>query len=155
MKTINYISIDTASKNYVVNYTNEINGSSIYTSTYTTDISVSGITDIINALPKARAKVVYVSLLNDTFSISGEFYPLKTEEVSSLTAPQIATVDALKAFILSYTGGALTSLLGEIGKDKVVINGITYEGQTYLDMVAASTGTIQSAILLTFDIFNA
>jgi hypothetical protein len=108
----------------------------------------------INSLPDKKATVKYVNLLNETFSIAGQFYPLKTQKIEDLTAPQIAAVNALKVFILSYTGNPLLSLQGELGAHSVTINGVFYGGQSYVDLVAASNGTIVNAILLTIEIFN-
>ncbi len=158
MKTITNISISENDNKVVVNFINDIGQATFLPYTkedFTTLLAFNNeVQAKLDALPKTKATVRYVNLLNETFSISGEFYPLKTQKIVDLTVPQIAVVDALKAFILSYTGVALTSLEGELGTHSVSINGVFYSGQAYLDMVTASNGAIVNAIMLTIQIFN-
>jgi hypothetical protein len=108
----------------------------------------------LNALPRVKAKVKFINLLDGTFSISGEYYPLKTQRIIDLTPEQKVITNALYNFVLNYTGSQLLSLEGEIGALRVVINGVVYSGQEYLDLVSASGNVIYNSILLTIDIFN-
>ncbi len=158
MKTITNISISENDNKVVVNFINDIGQATFLPYTkedFATILAFNNeVQAKLDALPKTKATVQYVNLINETFSIAGDFYPLKTQVIVDLPPPQIAVVDAFKDFILSYTGAPLKSAEGKIGTHSVTINGIFYGGQSYLDMAAASNGTITNIILLTITIFN-
>jgi hypothetical protein len=158
MKTIINISISDINNTVSISFFNDIMKGELLTLSkedFTTITEFKNeIQSKLNNLPKTKANVEDINFLDDTFSISGDFYPLKTQKVDSLTSSQIAIVDSLKAFVLSYTGQPLISLKGRLGTHSVTINGTLYDGQAYIDLVAASNGAIVNAILLTIEIFN-
>jgi hypothetical protein len=104
--------------------------------------------DSLNDLPMAMAKVMWVSYVNDEFSISGELRPLVLMKYSNLSAPRKAIVDALKAKIFEVKGVNMTTLSTKFGSNLVTINGVEYP---YADFISTAFG---NAITLANELYN-
>jgi hypothetical protein len=95
------------------------------------DTLINVITRKVNAEAKAVGKVASVTLIDNTFTITGSVYSPFVKSYSQLTTEQKAIVDALKSKYNEVTGNTLTSLVTIFGSNKVTINGIEYDYATF------------------------
>jgi hypothetical protein len=95
------------------------------------DTLINVITRKVNAEAKAVGKVASVTLIDNTFTITGSVYSPFVKSYSQLTTEQKAIVDALKSKYNEVTGNTMTSLVTIFGSNKVTINGIEYDYSTF------------------------
>lgn len=112
------------------------------------DTLVNVITRKVNAEAKAVGKVATVTLIDNTFTITGSVYSPLVKTYNQLTTEQKEIVDALKNKYNELTGNTLKSLVTIFGSNKVTINGTEYDYATF-------AGTeFSNAIQLAITLFN-
>jgi hypothetical protein len=135
--------------NLVVTYIDEVG---VEVSTASLNVNTASfeqlIKDSLDAMPKSMAAVTSVTLIDNTFTITGQHYSPFVKTYSQLTAEQKAVVDALKAKYNTVTGNTLTSLVTIFGSNKVTINGVEYDYATF------AGEEFTNAIVLANTLFN-
>ena len=149
---------------FVISYTDNLNiektisalATDIYDgSSISTENDVKTLVEIyVQAIPNSNDRVKNILINNGAFTIVGSAYPPILKLVSDLSVADKVIYDAFDSFIDSYTGMKLSSLVSVLNTNEVKINGITYIGQDYIDLVVASNGTLLNATMLAVKLLN-
>jgi len=108
----------------------------------------------VQAIPNSNDRVKNILINNGAFTIVGSAYPPILKLVSDLIVADKVIYDAFDSFVDTYTGTKLSSLVSVLNTNEVKINGTTYIGQDYIDLVAASNGTLLNATMLAVTLLN-
>jgi len=149
---------------FVITYTDNLNVEKTV-STLATDVYdgsvISSEDDVktlvesyVQTIPNSNDRVKNILINNGAFTIVGSAYPPILKLVSDLSVSDKVIYDAFDSFIDSYTGTPLSSLVSVLNTNEVKINGTTYIGQDYIDLVAASNGTLLNATMLAVTLLN-
>jgi len=149
---------------FVITYTDNLNVektvSALSTDVYdgsviTSENDVKALVEIyVQTITNTNDRVKNILINNGAFTIVGSAYPPILKLVSDLSVSDKVIYDAFDTFIDSYTGTPLSSLVSVLNTNEVKINGVTYIGQDYIDLVVASNETLFNATMLAVKLLN-